>query len=73
MKQKELKMANYLLEKGMRKTVEDRNWIFKCKTCDIDVKANIKWKYTIIKCDMCEIGEDETQSHTHSNVEYPWN
>ena len=48
----------------MNLTVEDINWIFKCKTCDIDVKANRKWKYTNIKCDICEIGEVETQSHT---------
>ena len=64
MEHKELKMANYLSENEMQLTVEDRNWIFKCKTCDIDVKANRTWKYTNLKCHICEIGEDETQSHT---------
>ena len=64
MEHKELKMANYLSENEMQLTVEDRNWIFKCKTCDIDVKANRTWKYTNLKCHICENGEDETQSHT---------
>ena len=34
---KELKMANYLSQNEINLTIEDRYWIFKCKTCDMEV------------------------------------
>ena len=57
-------MYDYLDAKEMSMTVEERTWIFQCRTCDTEVKSNRKWKDTNLKCDICKTNELETQSHT---------
>ena len=64
MKHNELEMADYLKENDLHLSVDKRKWIFKCRTCDLDVKGNRKWNYVNFKCDFCDTNSDDTQEHT---------
>ena len=51
----------------MELTIKERQFIFQCRTRDIDVKANRSWKYDDIYCRICNnynVNIDETQEHT---------
>ena len=41
----ELSLATYLTDKDMKKTVQNRQFLFQCRTNDVNVKSNRKWKY----------------------------
>merc|ERR1712080_251037 len=57
------KMAPYLNDNDCKLSVEERQFLFKCRIEDIDVRANRKWKYNEINCLMCNSEEIETQIH----------
>ena len=71
MKHNELEMADYLKENDLHLSVDKRKWIFKCRTCDLDVKGNRKWNYVNFKCDFCDTNSDHAQEHTIASKHYP--
>ena len=42
---------------------EEKKWLFKCRTDDIDLKANFKWKYEQSSCVSCKENVAETNEH----------
>ena len=61
----DLNMAGYLCDNDLELTVKERQFLFQCRTYDIDVRANRTWKYDNIYCLSCNDNEkeDETQEH----------
>ena len=55
------KMQNYLLPSD-RISILEQKWIFKCRTNDINIKGNNRWKYQDISCVSCGL-QPETQKH----------
>ena len=55
------KMQNYLLPSD-RISILEQKWVFKCRTDDIDIKGNNRWKYEDISCVSCQL-HPETQKH----------
>ena len=48
-----LRMASYLEDKELGLSVKERQYLFQCRTNDIDVKANRPWKYDDLICISC--------------------
>ena len=59
----ELDMQEYLMETSMDLSLDERKWIFKCRTNDIDLKANFQWKHENIWCISCKTDSPETNEH----------
>ena len=47
-------MEDYFLPSEGQITIEEKKWIFKCRTDDIDIKGNNRWKYDDISCISCK-------------------
>ena len=52
---------NYFLSPDL--TIEEKQWIFKCRSNEIDIKANKKWKHTDISCISCKNPIPEDENH----------
>ena len=49
-----LGMQEILMVTSMYLTLDERKYIFKCRTIDIDPKANFQWKHRNIWCISCK-------------------
>ena len=62
-KYEDLYMQEYLMETSINLTLNERKWIFKCRTNDLDLKANFQWKHENIWCISCKTDSPETNEH----------
>ena len=63
-KYERLEMAHYLRANSFDLTVKDRQFLFQCRTNDIDAKANRTWRYEDITCVSCkDLNQIETGKH----------
>ena len=57
-------MAQYLKANSFDLTVKDRQFLFQCRTNDIDAKTKRTWRYEDITCVSCkDINQIETGKH----------
>ena len=56
-------MADYLRPNEEDMTIDEQKWLIKCRTEDVDAKANHRWKYNDVFCSACMKNEIETQGH----------
>ena len=47
-------MASYLKANDLELSVRDRQFLFQCRTCDIEAKANRTWRHDQIFCVSCK-------------------
>ena len=62
-KYEDLNIQEYLTETESVMSCEEKKWLFKCRTDDIDLKANFKWKYEQHCCISCKENIYETNEH----------
>ena len=66
-KHEKLLMQEYLTETDVKLSCDDRKWLFKCRTSDIDLKVNFKWRYEQHTCRSCRgnlLKPNLEQNHT---------
>ena len=56
-------MQEYLMETDIDISLDEKKWIFKCRTNDVDLKANFQWKHENIWCHCCDEDTPETNEH----------
>ena len=56
-------MQNYLQETDIEITLDEKKWLFKCRTDDIDIKGNFCWKYESHSCISCKLDILENNEH----------
>ena len=56
-------MQNYLKETDIDISLDEKKWIFKCRTDDIDIKGNFSWKYENHSCVSCKLDIRENNEH----------
>ena len=56
-------MQNYLEESDIDITLDEKKWIFKCRTDDIDIKGNFQWKHENQSCISCKMNVFENNEH----------
>ena len=56
-------MQNYLKETDIEITLDEKKWLFKCRTDDIDIKGNFCWKYKSHSCISCKLDILEYNEH----------
>ena len=56
-------MQEYLTETDSELSCDERKWMFKCRTNDIDLKANFRWKHEEHTCISCKKNINETNEH----------
>ena len=56
-------MQNYLEEADIDITLDEKKWIFKCRTDDIDIKGNFQWKHENQSCISCKMNIFENNEH----------
>ena len=57
-------MEKYLKANDLELTVEERKFLFQCRTNDIEAKANRTWRHEEIYCVSCkDISKIETGKH----------
>ena len=56
-------MQNYLQETDIAITLDEKKWLFKCRTDDIDIKGNFCWKYESHSCISCKLDILENNEH----------
>ena len=59
----EFELQEYLSPNDEYLTIEEQKWIFKCRTEDLEIKGNQRWKFQDISCFSCKKNIDKTQSH----------
>ena len=47
-------MQNYLTETEIYLTLDEKTWLCKCRTDDIDIKGNFQWKQETHLCISCK-------------------
>ena len=57
-------MQNYLTSE-CNLSIEEKKFMFKCRTSDLDIRGNRKWKYDRISCISCN---DETKPEIQSHL-----
>ena len=62
-KYEKLLMQEYLTETDVKLSCDDRKWLFKCRTNDIDLKANFKQRYEQHTRISCKKNIAETNEH----------
>ena len=60
---KDLDMQEYLMETDIDISLDEKKWTFKCRTDEIDLKANFQWKHENIWCISCKKDTPETNEH----------
>ena len=63
LKYEDLEMQEYLMETDIDISLDEKKWIFKCRTNDVDLKANFQWKHENIWCHCCDEDTPETNEH----------
>ena len=56
-------MQDYLKETECILSLDDKKWIFKCRTDDIDLQGNFQWKYSSNLCISCDESCIEDNEH----------
>ena len=56
-------MQNYLTETEIHLTLDEKKWLFKCRTDDIDIKGNFQWKHETHSCISCKLKIFENNDH----------
>ena len=59
----EYEMQNYLKETEIDLSLDEKKWLFKCRTDDIDLKGNFCWKYETHFCISCKKNILENNEH----------
>lgn len=59
----EFAMQNYLMETDIEISLDERKWLFKSRTDDIDIRANYKWKHEAFTCVSCKENIQEDNEH----------
>ena len=50
----DLSMAEYLSPSELDISIDDKKWLFKCRTEDIDLSSNRRWMKEDMKCSNCK-------------------
>ena len=58
-----LELQDYLKETECDLSLDEKKWIFKCRTDDIDIRGNFQWKYSNHFCISC--GENVIEDNEH--------
>ena len=56
-------MQNYLKETNIDLSLDEKKWIFKCRTDDLDLQGNFQWKYRTNSCISCKLNILENNEH----------
>ena len=56
-------MQNYLKESDIDITLDEKKWIFKCRTDDININGNFQWKHENQSCISCKMNVFENNEH----------
>ena len=56
-------MQNYLKETSIDLSLDEKKWIFKCRTDDLDIQGNFQWKYKTNSCISCKQNILENNKH----------
>ena len=56
-------LQTYLKETEIDLSLDEKKWIFKCRTDDIDLKGNFQWKYETHSCISCKQNIFENNDH----------
>ena len=56
-------MQNYLKETNIDLSLDEKKWIFKCRTDDLDLQGNFQWKYRTNACISCKLNISENNEH----------
>ena len=59
----DLSMQAYLMETDISISLDERKWLFKSRTDDIDIRGNFKWKHEIFTCISCKENIPENTEH----------
>ena len=59
----ELSTQTYLLDTDVSISLDERKWLFKRRTDDIDIGENFKWKHEICTCISCKESIPENTEH----------
>ena len=56
-------MQEYLMETDIDISLDEKKWIFKCGTHDVDIKSNLQWKQENMWCHCCDEDTPKTNKH----------